>query len=205
MIASVETERNRSCCGRSVADIARQRGVSPQETVFDLLIEEEARVAVVRFAMCEDDIERVMRHPWVAIASDAAARARSGPLSEGRPHPRAFGTFPRVLGHYVRERGVLTLEEAIRKMTSLPAGILNIADRGALREGARADIVVFDPTTIADRATFEQPLEPPVGVHHVIVNGQVVVRDGTITEARPGRVLGRSEGIVGELTSATAD
>jgi N-acyl-D-amino-acid deacylase len=202
VIAAVETERNRPCCGQSVAEIARQRGVSPQEAIFDLLIEEQARVAVVRFAMCEDDIERVMRHPWVAIASDAAARARSGPLSEGRPHPRAFGTFPRVLGHYVRERGVLTLEEAVRKMTGLPAGILGLADRGVLREGARADAVVFDPATITDQATFEQPLEPPVGVRHVIVNGQVVVSEGSITEARPGRVLGRSEGTAGDLAPA---
>jgi N-acyl-D-amino-acid deacylase len=198
MIASVETEANRPCCGRSVAAIARDRGLSPPEAIFELLLEEDARVAVVRFAMCEEDVERVMRHPWVAVASDAAARASTGPLSEGRPHPRAFGTFPRVLGRYVRERGVLSLEQAIRKMTGLPAGILGLRDRGVLRPGARADIVVFDPATIADRATFESPLEPPVGIHHVVVNGQLAFTGGTITDARPGRVLRRAGAVVGD-------
>jgi len=205
LIAAVETERNRRCCGRSLADIARHRAVSPPEAVFDLLLEEEARVAVVRFAMCEQDVERVMRHPWVAIASDASARATSGPLSEGRPHPRAFGTFPRILGRYVRERGVLSLEEAVRKMTSLPASILGIADRGVVREGARADVVVFDPAAIADRATYERPLEPPAGVYHVIVNGRLALSNGSITEARAGRVLGRVEGRVGDLAPTGND
>lgn len=204
VIAAVETERNRPCCGRSLAEIARERRASPPEAVCDLLLEEDARVAVVRFAMCEQDVERVMRHPWVAVASDASARATSGPLSEGRPHPRAFGTFPRVLGHYVRERATLTLEEAVRKMTSLPASVLGIVDRGVLREGARADVVVFDPRTIADRATFEQPLEPPAGIHHVIVNGRLALTNGSITEARAGRVLGRIRRRVGDLAPTTS-
>lgn len=130
-----------------------------------------------------------LRQPWVAVGSDGSALATEGPLRAGVPHPRNFGTFPRVLGKYVREERVLPLEEAIRKMTSLPASTLDLPDRGTIAPGAWADLVIFDPATVADRATFEQPFAYPVGIASVIVNGQVVLDEGTHTNARPGRIL----------------
>jgi N-acyl-D-amino-acid deacylase len=128
-----------------------------------------------------------MRHPYTAIASDGRLTA----LGDGHPHPRAYGTFPRVLGHYVRERGVLSLEEAVRKMTSLPADRMGLRDRGRIAEGMWADLVVFDPATVIDRATFEDPHQYPNGIHLVIVNGVVVVDESEFTAARPGRALRR--------------
>jgi dihydroorotase/N-acyl-D-amino-acid deacylase len=131
------------------------------------------------------DVERIMKHPMVAIASDG----RLTQPGEGHPHPRWYGTFPRVLGHYVREKHVLELEEAVRKMTSLPAGRMGLSDRGRIAEGAWADITIFDPNTVIDRATFEDPHQYPDDIPYVIVNGIVVVTQGTFGEARPGRVL----------------
>jgi N-acyl-D-aspartate/D-glutamate deacylase len=141
--------------------------------------------------MCEEDVERVMRHGTTMIGSDSSARATRGPLSAGRPHPRGFGTFPRVLGHYVRERGVLTLEEAVHKMTGQPAARLGLPGRGTLAVGQFADLVVFDPDRIRDRATFAEPHQLAEGIHAVFVNGQLVVKDGQVTGALPGRVLRR--------------
>jgi len=158
-------------------------------TVVDLLVEERGHVSMIRFAMSEADVERVMRDPMVMVGSDAATRATSGPLARGKPHPRAFGTFPRVLGHYVRERKVLGLSDAIRKMTWLPARRLGLNDRGIVRRGAYADLVLFDPERVADQATYDDPIRPPVGIKAVVVNGQVVARDGELTGALPGRVL----------------
>ena len=130
-----------------------------------------------------------MRTPWVSFDTDSGARAEDGPLSESKSHPRAWGTFTRVLGKYVRQDGVLTLEEAVRKMTSQAAIRVGITDRGLVRPGMMADLVVFDPATVADVATFEQPNRYSVGVRHVFVNGKAVVADGAITKARPGRAL----------------
>jgi N-acyl-D-aspartate/D-glutamate deacylase len=133
-----------------------------------------------------------MQQPWCSIGSDGSAYATEGPLKRGNPHPRNFGTFPRVLGRYVRELKVIPLEEAIRKMTSLPASILGLADRGAIKEGQWADLVIFDPATVADKATFEDPFQYPVGIDTVLVNGTVVLDEGKHTNARPGKVLRRS-------------
>jgi N-acyl-D-aspartate/D-glutamate deacylase len=136
-------------------------------------------------------VKLAMRQPWVAFGSDGSALATDGPLRSGVPHPRNFGTFPRVLGKYVRDEQVLTLEEAVRKMTSLPAATLRLPDRGTIAAGKWADLVIFDPATVADRATFEQPFAYPVGIDVVLVNGQVVLNEGQHTAARPGKVLRR--------------
>ena len=132
-----------------------------------------------------------MRQPWVGVGSDGSALAIEGPLRAGVPHPRNFGTFPRVLGKYVRDEKVISLEEAMRKMTSLPAATLGLADRGTIAPGKWADLVIFDPATVADKATFEQPFQYPVGIDTVIVNGEVVLDEGQHTNKRPGKVLRR--------------
>ena len=141
-----------------------------------------------------------MKQPWVAVGSDGSSLAIEGPLRAGVPHPRNFGTFPRVLGRYVRELKVIPLEEAIRKMTSLPASILGLTDRGTIKDGQWADLVIFDPATVADKATFEDPFQYPVGIDTVLVNGKVVLDEGKHTNARPGKVLKRSPA----LRSSTA-
>lgn len=174
--------------GGTLADWAVREGmpVTPR-TGADLVIEamRQGGAAGIYHVMDESDVERIMRYPHTAIASDGRL-VRPG---AGHPHPRWYGTFPRVLGHYVRERGVLTLEDAVRKMTSLPADRIGLPGRGRIVEGAFADVVVFDPATIIDRATFEEPHQYPDGIAYVIVNGEVVVDAGDFTDARPGRVL----------------
>lgn len=182
---------NRKYEGLRVAEAAKQAGKDPFDFVFDLLIEERASVGCVYFIIDEADLALAMQQPWVGVGSDGSALATDGPLRAGVPHPRNFGTFPRVLGRYVRELKVIPLEEAIRKMTSLPASILGLGDRGAIATGKWADLVIFDPATVADRATFEDPFQYPVGIDTVIVNGTVVLDEGRHTNARPGRVLKR--------------
>ncbi len=182
---------NRRYEGMRVEDAATLAGKDPFDFVFDLLIEERGSVGCVYFIMSEDDLALALRQPWVAIGSDGSAFATEGPLRAGVPHPRSFGTFPRVLGRYVRERQVIPLEEAVRKMTSLPAEVLGLADRGMLVAGRWADVVIFDPDTVADRATFEDPFQYPDGIDTVIVNGQVVLDEGRHTGERPGHVLRR--------------
>jgi N-acyl-D-amino-acid deacylase len=140
--------------------------------------------------MSEEDIEFAMRQPWVSVGVDAGARAPDVP-SAGNPHPRAYGTFPRILCRYVRERGVLTLEDAVRRFSALPAARVGLDDRGVLKAGMYADVTVFDADTVCDRATFVEPVQTSVGIEHVIVNGVPVLRDGAPTDARPGRALRR--------------
>ena len=182
---------NRKYEGKRVAEAAKEAGKDPFDFVFDLLIEERGSVGCVYFIIDETDLALAMRQPWVAIGSDGSALAIEGPLRAGVPHPRSFGTFPRVLGRYVRELKVISLEEAVRKMTSLPAEILGITDRGTIKEGQWADLVIFDPATVADKATFEDPFQYPVGIDTVLVNGKVVLDEGKHTNARPGKVLKR--------------
>jgi N-acyl-D-amino-acid deacylase len=177
--------------GMRVADAAKAAGKNPFDFVFDLLRDTRASVGCVYFIMSEDDVKLAMRQPWVAVGSDGSALATEGPLRAGVPHPRNFGTFPRVLAKYVREEQVVTLEDAVRKMTSLAATTLNLPDRGSIAPGKWADLVIFDPATVADKATFEQPFQYPVGIDTVIVNGQVVLDEGKHTNARPGKVLRR--------------
>lgn len=191
MIAGVRSDSLRGYQGRRLSEVAGARGQSPIDALFDLILSEGGGVSAVYFAMSEEDIEYAMRQPWVSIGVDAGARAADSTITE-RPHPRAYGTFPRVLCRYVRERGVIPLEDAIRKFTALPAARVGLADRGVLKAGLYADITVFDPQRVCDRATFEEPVQASVGIEHVIVNGVPVLRGGTPTGARPGRGLRRA-------------
>ena len=189
----VRREKNRFCEGLSIAEIARITRKHPVDAVMDLLLDEQGGVGMVHFVVNEQDIVDVMRHPAVVIGSDATARAAKGPLGRGKPHPRAYGTFARVLGKYVREEGVLSLEEAVAKMTGRTARRLSLVGRGVLAEGCYADITVFDPDKIADRATFKQPHNHASGIRYVLVNGEIVLEDGQLTDGcAPGRVLRRS-------------
>lgn len=173
--------------GKSMKQVAEMMGVDPSEAAMTLLEEEE--VPFVSHVIQEDDLLTFMRWSGVMVGSDGSSLATDGPLSGGWPHPRNFGTFPRVLARYVRERKVLTLQEAIRRMTSLPAQRLGIRDRGLLREGFWADIVLFNPDTVEDRATFANPKQYPAGIDYVIVNGEVVIDQGRHTGKMPGKVL----------------
>ena len=178
---------NKQYEGKTILEISKLRGQSdPAETCFDLVVEEGAFVPGVHHTMSEDDVKFVMRIPWVSIASDGSAVNLKVP---GKPHPRSFGTNVRVLGKYVREEKVLTLEDAVRKMTSLPAQTLRLKDRGLLKEGYWADVVVFDPSTVSDPATYENPQQYAKGVPFVLVNGTIVVDNGNHTGARPGKVI----------------
>jgi len=176
--------------GRRIADMAVESGRDPLEMVMDLLISPPERlISVIYFAMSEEDVRLVMRHPHTLVGSDGASSNPHGVLGEHNIHPRGYGTFPRVLGRYVREEGVLPWEEALRKMTSMPARRLGLMDRGKLKVGCFADLVVFDPLTVADRATYRDAHHFAEGIVHVLVNGRVALEDGEQTEARAGRVL----------------
>ena len=175
--------------GRTIAHIATDSGSDALETALDLVLETQAQAECMIFCMEEGDVATILRHPCTMIATDAEALAADGPLSLGMPHPRTYGTFPRVLAHYVREQRLLTWEEAVHKMTGLPAARLGLCDRGVVREGAFADLVVFDPAEIADTATFTEPRRYPEGICHVLVNGRFVVYDGCQTDERPGQAL----------------
>jgi len=189
MVTSARTEANWWCVGKRLDEIARERDQDPLDATLDLLIEEEGDVSCVLWAMSEEDVREFLRHPLGCLGTDGLAYAPYGPLSSGAPHPRCYGTYPRFLGHYVRDEGLLPLPEAIRKCTSLPASRLRLPDRGLLREGFRADIVVFDPAAIAERGDYGRPHVYPVGLDCVLVNGQVVVRRGETTGRRGGVVV----------------
>ena len=189
VIARIRTEKNASLAGKTLEELARIRDKDPADAFFDLLAEERGQVFGMPFMMNEKDVQTALAQPWVDIASDGTSLSSEGLLSEGHPHPRNYGTFPRVLGRYVRDEKVLTLEDAVRRMTSLPAQRLGLKDRGLLREGYWADVVVFDPNRISDRATFVSPKQYPEGINYVLVNGRVVIDRGNHTGERPGRVL----------------
>jgi dihydroorotase/N-acyl-D-amino-acid deacylase len=181
---------DRSLEGQTLADWATRRGLAPTpENGATLVIEAERKggANAIFHVLDEGDVERIMKHPMVMIGSDG----RLSTPGEGHPHPRGYGTFPRVLGHYVRDEHVLTLEQAVHKMTGMPAARLGLTDRGALRAGAIADVVVFDADRIADKATFENPHQYAVGIDYVLVNGVAAVADGKYTNVRPGRVIRR--------------
>jgi len=175
--------------GWRVDDAAKEMGRDPYDFVFEMLIANGGSVSCVWFIIDESDLKLAMQQPWVSVGSDGSALAVSGPLRTGVPHPRNFGTFPRVLGKYVREEHVITLEQAIHKMSGLTASQLHIADRGLIKDGLAADLVILDPATVADRATFTDPFQYPVGIPTVIVNGRVVLDEGRHTGARPGVVI----------------
>jgi len=185
IISSVTTEKNRALEGKNMAEISALRNTDSAEAAFDLLIEESAGITMVVHWGSEEDVIYGMQHPYQMVGSDS--------IFGGKPHPRLYGTYPRVLGRFVREKGVLTLEEAIRKMTGAPAQLLRLMDRGIIREGYWADIVVFDPNTIEDKATYENPLEKPVGVRHVFVNGEMTVKDNQFLGHTCGMVIRRNK------------
>ncbi len=175
--------------GKNIAEIAADEGKDPLETALDLIVISEGQVECVCFGQLEDNVRVLMRHPLVVVGSDGDALAPYGVLAQGRPHPRYYGTFPRVLGCYVREEKVLSLEEAVKKMTSVTAERFGLSDRGVIREGAWADLVLFDAQTVADRATYTDPHQYPEGIPYVVVNGVVVIEQCEHTGALPGQVL----------------
>jgi N-acyl-D-amino-acid deacylase len=175
--------------GKTLAEIAKQRGKDPVETLLDLLLEDESSIGTVYFITAEENIRKIVPLPWVSFGSDEASQAPEGVFLKSMPHPRAYGNFARVLGKYVREEKLVSLEEAIRKLTDLPATNLGLDHRGLLKEGYFGDVVVFDPRTILDKATYEKPHQYAVGMQQVFVNGVHVLKDGEHTGAKPGRAL----------------
>jgi N-acyl-D-amino-acid deacylase len=175
--------------GHRISEIAAARKIDAIDAVFELLRDAEGRVSIIQFQMDERDLRRALVHPRVMIGSDGSSLAPYGEMGRGKPHPRSYGTFPRVLGAYVREHRLLSLGQAVHKMTGLPARRLGLRDRGVIRVGARADLVVFDPKRVADEATYEEPHRYPTAIDHVIVNGRFVIKDGQHTGSLPGRVL----------------
>jgi N-acyl-D-amino-acid deacylase len=189
LIATVLNPKLVDLQGRSLAEIAKTRGTEPKDTLFDILVEDRVQTTVAVFAMSEPDIALAAIQPWVSFCNDSEGTSPEGLLGKEFPHPRAYGTFPRVLRKYVREERRMRLEEAIRKFTSLPASRLRLTDRGVLKAGLWADIVVFDPEQITDKATFSAPKQLSVGMQWVLVNGVPVIADGVSSNALPGRVL----------------
>ena len=189
LMVGFKSEALKPLTGKTVAEVAAMRGTSPEETILDLIIEDGSRIGTVYFSQSEDIVRRVVGLPWVSFNSDAASLAPEGVFLKSNPHPRAYGSFARVLGKYVREENVLTLQEAIRKLAALPAQTLRIDKRGELKPGFFADIVVFDPAKVQDHATFVEPHQYSTGMVHVFVNGEQVLEDGEHTGATPGRFV----------------
>ena len=189
LLVGFRSDSLRRYIGRTLADVAAERGTDPWDTAIDLVIADGSRVQVVYFLMSDENVVRQVALPWMAFDSDGGSMTTEPPFTNNGTHPRAYGNFARLLGKYVREEQVIPLEEAIRRLTSFPADNLGIADRGRLAEGMFADVVVFDPATIIDHATFEDPHQYATGVAHVFVNGVQVLRDGEHTGALPGRVV----------------
>ena len=189
LLASFKTEKLKPFTGKTLAEVAKLRGKDPIETIMDLVLEDRSRIGTIYFLMSEENIKKQIRQPWVSFGSDAASIAPEGVFLKSSAHPRAYGNFARLLGKYVREEKVISLTEAVRRLTSLPATNLGLDHRGFLKEGMFADVVIFDPQTIADRATFENPHQLAVGVKHVFVNGVQVLKDGEHTGAKPGKAL----------------
>jgi N-acyl-D-amino-acid deacylase len=191
-ISSIGTEKNAWLRGRRMGDAAREAGEEPFAMALRLLTEENGSVGMIGFGMSEENTSRILAHPLGMVCSDGSVYAPTGPLSGGSPHPRSYGTFPRVLGHYVRNQKIMPLETAIHKMTGMPARKIQVEDRGVIRPGAYADLVAFDPATIRDTATFDDPHQYPQGIDLVVVNGAVTVREGEMTGVLAGRpVRGR--------------
>jgi N-acyl-D-amino-acid deacylase len=189
LILQVSREQNRDSQGRTLAEVAAARGVDPIEAALDLIASDRSRVGVAFFSMSEENLRKALARPWVAVSSDGTSMAPEGAFLRSPTHPRAYGSFARVLGHYARDEKLLPLAEAIRRMSGLPATTLGLRGRGLLREGYFADIVVFDPATVTDRATFGDPHQLSAGVSEVLVNGKVTVRGGTFAGALAGRAL----------------
>ena len=192
LLIGFRNEKLKPLTGKTLAEVARMRGVSPEDAAIDLVIEDESRIATVYFLMSEDNIRKQIALPWVSFGSDAGASASEGVFLKSSVHPREFGNFANLLGRYVREEKIIPLEEAIRRLTSLPATNLGIAERGSLTAGNFADVVVFDPNTVSAPATFDKPMQYATGMQHVFVNGTQILKGGKHTGAKPGRVVVRA-------------
>ena len=189
VLIEFKSEKLKPLTGKTLAEAAKLRGEDPIETIMNLVLEDQSRVGTVYFMMSEDNLRKQIRLPWVSFGSDAGSMSPEPPFTKSSAHPRAYGNFARLLGKYVRDEKVIPLEEAVRRLTGLPATNLELDRRGFIREGMFADIAVFDPRTIADRATFEKPHQFAVGMQHVFVNGAHVLKNGEHTGAKPGRAL----------------
>jgi N-acyl-D-amino-acid deacylase len=189
ILTGFKNEALKPLTGKTLAEVAAMRGKSPEETAMDLVIEDGSRVGTVYFLMSEDNVRKQVQLPWMSFGSDAASQSTEGVFLKSGAHPRTYGNFARLLGRYVRDEKLITLEEAVRRLTTLPATNLGIAERGALKPGYYADVVVFDPAAVADRATFEQPHRYAVGMRDVYVNGIAVLKDGRHSGATPGRAV----------------
>jgi N-acyl-D-aspartate/D-glutamate deacylase len=189
LLVGFKSEKLKPLTGKSLAEVAKIRGKDPIETIMDLIAEDESRIDSIYFLMSEENVKKELTKPWISFGSDEASQAPEGAFLKSNPHPRAYGNFARVLGKYCRDEKVISLTEAIRKLSGLPATNLGLDHRGSIQEGMFADVVVFDPATIADRATFDKPHQYAVGMKHVFVNGVQVLKDGEHTGAKPGRAL----------------
>ncbi|HEV2096912.1 MAG TPA: D-aminoacylase, partial [Chthoniobacterales bacterium] len=189
LLSGFKSEKLKPLTGKSLAEVAKMRGKDPVETMMDLISEDESRIDTIYFLMSEENVKQELAKPWISFGSDEASQAPEGNFLKSNCHPRAYGNFARVLGKYVRDEKVITLPEAVRRLSGLPATNLGLDHRGFLKEGMFADIVVFDPATITDHATFEKPHQYATGVKHVLVNGVQVIKDGEHTGAKPGRAL----------------
>jgi len=189
VIADVITEKNKKYVGKNILECAKESGKEPYDFIRDILIEEKKRVSKIAFTMSEDNLRKVLKHALVGIGSDGYALADHGPLSEGKPHPRSYGSFPRALGKYVRDEKLVSWQEMIRKITSVPAKKFGLGPRGAVADGRIADLVVFDQDKITDKATFKDPHRYPEGIEYVLVNGQPVVEKGAQTDRLPGKIV----------------
>src|SRR5438132_1127492 len=189
LLVGFKSEQLKPLTGKSLAEVAKARSKDAVETIMDLLVEDESRISAIYFEMSEENVRKEITKPWISFGSDEASQAPEGVFLKSNPHPRAYGNFARVLGKYVREEKLISLGDAVRRLSGLPATNLGLDHRGFIKEGMFADLVVFDPATIADRATFAQPHQYAAGVKHVFVNGQQVLKDGEHTGATPGRAL----------------
>jgi len=189
LLVGFKSEKLKPLTGKTLAAVARMRGKDPIETIMDLIAEDESRIDTVYFLMSEENVKKEIARPWISFGSDEASQAPEGVFLKSNPHPRAYGNFARVLGKYCRDEKVITLPEAVRRLSGFPASNLGLDHRGLLKEGMFADVVVFDPATITDHATFEEPAQYATGVKQVFVNGVQVIKDGEHTGAKPGRAL----------------
>ena len=189
ILVGFNNEKLKPLTGKTLGEVAKMRGTDPENTILDLMVEDQSRVGTVYFLMDEENVKKQIKLPWMSFGSDAESIAPEGAFLKSNPHPRAYGNFARLLGKYVREEKVISLEEAIRRLTSLPAGNLGLDRRGLLKNGYFADVVIFDPNTIADKATFEKPHQFAVGVRDVFVNGTQLLKDGNHTGKFTGRAL----------------